>query len=1042
MADTEMSQSSPATRLPEEMPLLALMPPEVRRLVAASFVPQSFRFGEVIVREGDDADAFYVVVSGRARVVKEAPDGQEVTLAVLGPGDSFGETALLEHGPRTATVRASEDVEALRLDRALFEPLVATNPSVLEYVQLHRRRLALHNFFRLYTAFGELPRDGLETLLGDLEEVTVARGAVVIREGDEPGPAYVVEEGRLLARRGGSDVAYYRRGDVFGERSLFTSTPRAATIEAVSDCRLLRLPASTFRHLLDAYPAFRADIAQRVAQYDYPTVARVPLDFGEELLPADAQPADRAEDVDEAAGRRAATAEAEAAPPAPPVEALARRPGRIRRVPHVYQIDEADCGAACLAMICRHYGRATSLARARRAVGTGIDGSSLGGITHGAEQLGLAGRAVKASKRNLDDLQLPAILHWDANHWVVLYDVTAKRVRIADPALGLRRLSRDELERRWSGYAALVEPTPAVEEAPAGRPSFAWMRSLLLRYRGRLAVAVTLALAVSGLQMSVPVFLQVVVDSVVPAGDLRLLRMLLLAMVGVLVAMLVGSVVHRYLLSWVAVRVDGSAMNVLSERMLALPMPYFYARRTGDIQRRLAGVQQIRSFAVQNGVLALTALAQLVVAAALMVFYSPLLAGVYLAAAPLYALLMRYAAGRLRPIFDNLEESFGRYYSRQVDAVKGIEAVKAMGAEDELRRELVAEFDALSRRLFRADFSAMLYQAGVQLIAFASLAAFVGVGALQVLAGHMSIGALVSFSALVVLANAAVVLLLNLWDQGQVASVLLGRLSDVFEEDREQGEERAHLAPVPTLAGHVRLEAAGFRYTSRSPPVLTGVNLDVPAGTTVAVVGRSGSGKTTLAKCLVGLLEPTEGRVLYDGVDMTTLDYRQLRRRIGFVLQENYLFADSIARNIAFGEAEPDMGRVEWAARVANAHDFIVRLPLGYDTKIGETGLLLSGGQRQRIAIARAVYHQPPVLILDEATSSLDAESERAVQDSMNRLLDNRTSFVIAHRLSTIRGADVIVVLDRGRVVEQGTHDELMAHRGLYFYLCSQQLDL
>jgi ABC-type multidrug transport system fused ATPase/permease subunit len=213
-------------------------------------------------------------------------------------------------------------------------------------------------------------------------------------------------------------------------------------------------------------------------------------------------------------------------------------------------------------------------------------------------------------------------------------------------------------------------------------------------------------------------------------------------------------------------------------------------------------------------------------------------------------------------------------------------------------------------------------------------------------------------------------------------------------------------------------------------------------GAKLAIVGRSGSGKTTLAKCLVGLLEPTEGVISYDGVDMTSLDYRRLRRRIGLVLQDNYLFADSIARNIAFGEATPDMARVQWAARVANAHDFIARLPLAYETKVGETGLLLSGGQRQRIAIARAVYQQPPVLIFDEATSSLDAESERAVQDSISRLLENRTSFVIAHRLSTIRGADLIVVLDRGRIVEQGTHDELLAQQGLYFYLSSQQLDL
>jgi ABC-type multidrug transport system fused ATPase/permease subunit len=210
----------------------------------------------------------------------------------------------------------------------------------------------------------------------------------------------------------------------------------------------------------------------------------------------------------------------------------------------------------------------------------------------------------------------------------------------------------------------------------------------------------------------------------------------------------------------------------------------------------------------------------------------------------------------------------------------------------------------------------------------------------------------------------------------------------------------------------------------------------------VAIVGRSGSGKTSLVKCLAGLVEPTEGTILYDGVDLKTLNYRELRRQVGFVLQENFLFSTTIARNIAFGEDEPDMDRVLWAARAANAHEFVERLPMGYDTQIGESGLGLSGGQRQRVAIARALYHRPPILIFDEATSALDTESERAIRENTDQLLHGRTSFVIAHRLSTIRDADLILVLEKGRLVEHGSHEELMKLQGLYYYLCSQQLGM
>jgi len=249
--------------------------------------------------------------------------------------------------------------------------------------------------------------------------------------------------------------------------------------------------------------------------------------------------------------------------------------------------------------------------------------------------------------------------------------------------------------------------------------------------------------------------------------------------------------------------------------------------------------------------------------------------------------------------------------------------------------------------------------------------------------------------------------------------------------------------PVRSLSGHVRFQRMTFEYPGPArSPVLDEIDFEVQPGTRVAIVGRSGSGKTTLTKCLSGLLEPTSGAILYDGANLSTLNLRELRRRIGFVLQENHMFDATIAENIAFGEENPNRERVLWAARVANAAEFIERMPLGYETKIGESGLLLSGGQRQRIAIARAVYPQPPVLIFDEATSALDTESERAVKENLDQLLQGRTSFVIAHRLSTVRDAHVILVLEKGRLVEHGNHDELMERQGLYYYLCSQQLAL
>jgi ATP-binding cassette subfamily B protein len=366
-----------------------------------------------------------------------------------------------------------------------------------------------------------------------------------------------------------------------------------------------------------------------------------------------------------------------------------------------------------------------------------------------------------------------------------------------------------------------------------------------------------------------------------------------------------------------------------------------------------------------------------------------------------------------------------------------------MGAETALRRVMLGQFNDLAGRLFRSDYTIMLYEGAIQLVTFLSLALFLWVGALLVLHHQLTIGGLVAFNALVVLANAPIITVLAIWDQLQYSSILLGRLNDILEQQPEQGADHSGLRAVPTLEGRIALHSVGFHYGGAvSVPILEEITLDVKPGTSVAIVGRSGSGKTTLIKLLAGLLEPTSGSITFDGIDLRTLDYRQLRRQIGFVLQENHLFDDTIARNIAFGEERLDMELVAWAAQVAAAHDFIQRLPLGYETRIGESGLLLSGGQRQRIAIARAVYPKPPVLIFDEATSALDTESERAVQGNMDRLLEGRTSFIIAHRLSTVRNADWIIVLDKGRIVERGNHEELMAAQGLYYYLSSQQLQL
>ena len=409
---------------------------------------EHYEFGDVIVKQGDPANSFYVLSRGRARAIKIKPGGEEIPLGVLKPGDCFGEAALSEGGTRRATVRCSTAVDVLRIDRDDFLELVRQEPELKQFVDTTGRNRALQSFLYQFSNFGRLPTPVLRSVIETLKPGVFEKGNLIIREGDGAGPLYVVQKGRARAFTGVDgkerNLAFYREGDFFGELSILNGSPRAASVQAFTDCELLSLEPAAVRDLRRRFPEFDKLLTERLALYQAKTEARVPLDFTTELLPAETQVHDKVELDGE---QRPSETEGKEEPFADERGLFRKRGKRIRKIDHVLQIDEMDCGAACLGMICRYFGRKVSLPRIRQLCHTATDGTSLKALSRAATELGLAARALKISLRNLPLMPLPAIVHWEGNHWIVLHDVDGQFVRVADPALGLRKLPRRELKR-------------------------------------------------------------------------------------------------------------------------------------------------------------------------------------------------------------------------------------------------------------------------------------------------------------------------------------------------------------------------------------------------------------------------------------------------------------------------------------------------------------------------------------------------------------------------------------------------------------------
>ena len=986
----------------------------------------------------EQAQFFYIICQGRVRLLSfDSQKQREVPTGLLTEGETFGgEPLFAEKYLPYKALAAETKVQVARIPLAQLQPELEKPVKLSEkWLMATRNRQSLI-FFKTLTALRSLSSHRLQQLLPYVEERQIPAETTLAEASLD----------RFWLRQGQIQNQLLDIGSSWGYPD-----PIPDDWVAQTDLSIYHLPKQNWESVCAIAPLF-ANIYIKSGASEQSELPESPTESRNGHHPGTIAFVRRKNQSD--SGLAIKNGNQPPQLPTPPTEGE-QKPNSIdfpqptksrrqfwRRYPFMQQQSSSDCGAACLGMISQYYGKRFTINSLRNLAGIGRTGVSLKGLTKAAESLGYQARPVRASLNRLVEHKSPWIAHWEGNHYIVVYWIKGERILVADPAKGKHILSRQEFLTSWTGYALLLNPTERLYQTPNEKRSLGKFFGLLLPYRKLALQIITLSVLIQVFGIVSPLFTQIILDQIVVNKSQSTLNVFVIG------ALLFGvwgmglSATRNYLLSYFSNRLNLTMVSGFINHTLTLPLKFFESRRVGDITTRVGENSKIQRFLLGQVLLSWLNFVTGFVYLGLMLYYNWKLTLLVVGLIPPIVILTLVATPLLRKLSRERFNAAADQNSSLVEMMTGVATVKAVAAEQEVRWRWE---DLLTHQInvrFKGQKLAINLGLLSGLINSIGGTALLWYGATLVIQDQLTIGQFVAFNMMKGRIISPVIALVGLWDELQEVLISVERLNDVFDTEQEETPGKQMLT-LPRLRGDVRFENVTFRYdTEEARNALQNISLDVKAGQTLAIVGRSGSGKSTLVKLLQGLYFPTSGQIWIDGHDIQHVSPQSLRSQLGVVPQDCFLFSGTILENITLYRPEFTLEQAIEAAKMAEAHAFIQAMPLGYNTKVGERGSTLSGGQRQRIAIARALLGEPRILILDEATSSLDTESEKRFQQNLARISSECTTFIIAHRLSTVRNADRIIVLDRGFIAEQGTHKELIAQRNLYSHLAKQQLDI